>query len=76
MNISYTPQRRDDALIVSVSGDILTVNGEDFDFGAIGEGDVLPRSAVSCDLLASDVTRSGGLITLTLIQPQGGPSGA
>ncbi len=76
MNISYTPQRRDDTLTVSVSGDILTVNGEEFDFSAIAEGDLLPRDAVDCAFIASDVTRTGGLITLTLIEPQGGPTGA
>lgn len=76
MNISYTPQRRDDTLTVAVSGDILTVNGEAFDFSAVAEGDILPRTAVDCAFIASDVTRIGGLITLTLIEPQGGPTGA
>ncbi|WP_212525615.1 hypothetical protein [Actibacterium sp. MT2.3-13A] len=71
MHISFSPQRRDDTLNLSKSGDILTVNGADFDFSDLAEGAVLPREAVACDWLASDVARVGGAIRLTLILPHG-----
>ncbi len=71
MNISFSPMRRDDTLSLSKSGDILTINGEAFDFSALPEGATLPRDAVTCDWLASDVTRTGGVIHLTLILPHG-----
>jgi hypothetical protein len=71
MQISYTPQRRDDACEHSFSGDVLTINGENFDFTALPEGATLPRSAVDCEWLVSDVVRSGGEIHLTLIEPEG-----
>lgn len=69
MNITLTPQVRTDSLTLSKAGDILTINGDAFDFSFIAEGDVLPQDAVVCPLLASDVTRTGGEITLTLILP-------
>lgn len=71
MNITLTPQVRSDSLTLSKAGDILTINGEDFDFSSIAEGDVLPQDAVDCPLLASDVTRTGGETTLTLTLPIG-----
>ena len=69
MNITFSPQVRTDSLTLSKSGDILTINGEAFDFSFIGEGDVLPHDAIDCDLLASDVTRTDGAITLKLVLP-------
>ena len=69
MNITLTPQIRADSLTISKSGDTLTINGDVFDFAFIGEGDVLPFDAVDCPLLVSDVTRTNGEITLTLVLP-------
>jgi len=71
MQISFSPKRCDTALIATRQGDVLTLNGESFDFTALAEGDVLPRDAVACDWLASEVTRAGGEIRLTLILPHG-----
>ena len=71
MQITLTPQRRDDTLTLTRSGDVLTINGEAFDFTAIPEGGTLPRDAVACDWLASDVTRTEGVLHLTLILPHG-----
>lgn len=71
MLISFTPMRRDDRLELVKQGDALIINGEEFDFSALPEGAVLPRDAVSCDWLASDVERVGGVIHLTLILPHG-----
>jgi hypothetical protein len=71
MHISFTPIRRDTPLEASVAGDVLTINGEAFDFAGIPEGATLPRSAVTCDWLASDVERIDGEIRLTLLLPHG-----
>ncbi|MFN4062332.1 MAG: hypothetical protein ACK4IA_16485 [Paracoccus hibiscisoli] len=71
MKIIFTPQLRSDALFLSAEGDVLTINGTTFDFGPLPEGGTLPRAAVGCDLLVSDVTRLDGRITLTLILPHG-----
>ena len=71
MQIHFSPMRCDEALEASINGDTLTLNGEAFDFTPVPEGATLPRAAVACDWLASDVVRTGGEIRLTLILPHG-----
>ena len=71
MIIHLTPMRRDDSLAVSVTGETLTINGAAYDFGPLAEGATLPRAAVDCVSLASDVTRTDGQIVLTLVLPHG-----
>ncbi len=71
MQISFSPCRRDEPLTLSKSGDVLTINGEAFDFSGIPDGASLPREAVSCEFLASDVERVDGVIHLAMILPHG-----
>lgn len=71
MHIRLSPMRRDDRLSVSRLGDVLTINGEDLDLSGIHDGATLPRDAVPCDWLASDIERIGGSLHLTLILPHG-----
>ena len=71
MIIKLSPQRRDDELIVSKRSDVLTINGERFDFRGVPEGAVLPASAVDCDFVVGDITRIDGELTLTLLLPCG-----
>ncbi len=71
MIISLSPIRADAALTLQRAGDILTVNGQVFDLSGIPEGATLPRAAVACDWLASDITRSGGVVQLTINLPHG-----
>lgn len=72
MHIRFSPMRRKDQLTAVVAGDVLTINGEAFDFSALPEGATLPREAVVCDWLASDVARQNSEICLTLVLPHGG----
>jgi len=69
MRIYLSPQRRDDTLTVTKSGDVLTINGVEYDFTNVPEGGVLPQDAVDCMWLASDITRENGELTLTLLLP-------
>ena len=69
MKIFLSPQRRDDTLSVVRRGDLLVVNDEPFDFSAVEEGDILPRSAIESEWFAGDVTRVNGELELTLILP-------
>lgn len=71
MRIVFHPQRRDDALAVVKSGDVLTINGEVFDFSALPDGATLPREAIPCDLIAGPVERMGGHVIVPLILPHG-----
>lgn len=71
MQIQFSPVRSDRLLTVSRAGDTLTINDEAFDFSGIPDGATLPRDAVACEWLASDVERDGGELRLTLVLPHG-----
>jgi hypothetical protein len=77
MRISFSPQRRDDTLLVSRTGDVLILNGEAFDFSALPEGATIPAGAVPCQWIRGPVDRVDGELRLTLILPHGpNPSAA
>ena len=71
MKISLSPQRRDDVLQVSKSGDILTINGQAFDFSELPDGATIPSGEVPCEWITGPVERIGGDLHLTLILPHG-----
>lgn len=69
MRISFSPMRRDDALIASKVGDIITINGEQFDFSGVPEGATV--TSVPSPWIVGPVERIDGEIRLTLILPHG-----
>ena len=69
MNIVLIPTRTDDALELFKAGDVLTVNGEDFDFSQVGEGDSLPSAAITSTWFIGDQTRVDGNLVLTMFLP-------
>jgi len=69
MRVKLSPVRRDDTLEVWKLGNILTVNGECFDFSRMADGDTLPRSAINSEWFTTDVGVVGGELVLTLILP-------
>lgn len=71
MRISFSPQRRDDALTLEKHGDTLTVNGEIFDFLPLPNGATIPAGSIPCDWIVGPVERVDGEIHLTLILPHG-----
>ena len=71
MTLHLSPQRRDDTLTVSKAGDVLTINGEEFDFSQVPDGGLLPRDALDCEWIVSDVERVDGELVLTLLLPHG-----
>lgn len=71
MIIKLSPQRRDDLLTLSKKGDVLTINGDEFDFSVIPDGATLPASAVNCAFIAGEVTRTGGTLIVPLLLPHG-----
>lgn len=76
MKISFDPIRWGAKLEVVKAGDVLTINGEDFDFSVIPEGALLPGSAVASEFVRGDITRTDGVLFLTLVLPYdvGGPN--
>lgn len=71
MQISFSPQRRDDLLAVSKAGDVLTINGAMFDFSGLPDGGTLSASDVPCASLIGDIARIDGDLKVTLILPIG-----
>lgn len=74
MKIILSPQgRKNHVLDVSKHGDILRINGVDYDLSAIPEGATLPRAqqATGCDLFSGDISRIDGVLHISLILPHG-----
>lgn len=58
-------------LTIVVSGDLLTLNGESFDFGQLPDGASLPLEAIASEHFAGPVSRIEGELHLTLRFPIG-----
>ncbi len=71
ITIVFSPVRTDEQLVMSRSGDVLTLNGENFDFSPLLEGATLPREAILSDWFPGDVSRAGGILSLTVRLPHG-----
>lgn len=71
MHITLSPVRLDEALTASRAGDVLTLNGEAFDFGPVPEGATLPAEAIASDWIVGPVSRIDGDLHLTLRLPHG-----
>lgn len=71
MKINLYPVVVDEVLCVVKQGDVLTVNGEVFDFSIMGDGGELPQSAISSAWFIQEgkVSRTGGELELTLRIP-------
>ena len=59
----------EETLKISKRGDVLTVNGERFDFRPLPDGAVLPASAVDCDYIEEEVRRVDGDLIITFRLP-------
>lgn len=71
MRISLSPVRADAQLAVELHGDVLTVNGQEFDFTPLPDGATLPQEAIGSDWFVSPVERIVGELRLTLLLPHG-----
>lgn len=75
MRISFTPVRGSDRLSASISGDVVTINGEQFDFTSLPDGGTIPPGSVPCKWIVGPVERIGGELNLTLVLPHGSNPG-
>ena len=71
MKIYLSPQRRDDTLTVTKHGDVLTINGTEYDFTDLPNGGTLPADAVDSEYIIDSVDRVDGDLELTLLLPHG-----
>lgn len=69
MLILLKPQRSDDPLAVHKQGDVLTINGETFDFSSLPEGATIPFEHSPSPWVLGPIDRIGGLLQLTLVVP-------
>lgn len=54
---------------IARSGDVLTIDGEPFDFSSVPDGAVLPLGAVACDVFVGDIMRTDGVLRLPMVWP-------
>jgi len=71
MHIKLSPFRLDETLTASRAGDVLTLNGEAFDFSPLPEGATLPAEAIDSEWIVGPVSRIDGDLHLTLRLPHG-----
>ena len=71
MKLIFSPQRRDDVLTISKSGDALTVNGVIYDFTPLPDGATLPREAIDCEWICGNVERINGELIIPILLPHG-----
>lgn len=71
MLINLSPTRSDIELNITKTGDTLSINGIPYDFSQLPNGATLPREAVDCEWIVSDVNRVNGEIELTILLPHG-----
>jgi hypothetical protein len=71
MLINLSPIRSGRALEISKTGETLTINGVPYDFSQLPDGATLPREAIDCEWIVSDVNRINGEIELTILLPHG-----
>lgn len=69
MQIELVPQLRNDVLKVAVFGDLLVINGVEFDFTQLTEGSTLPREAIDSPWIAGEVSRVDGVLQVSLLLP-------
>ncbi|MFK3794706.1 hypothetical protein [Pseudomonas sp. NPDC088444] len=69
MRITLSPQRRNDNIKIIKNGDMLTINGFDFDFSPLPDGASLPAEAVDIHWFCGDIERINGELVVTLLLP-------
>ena len=69
MLINLSPIRSDNSLEIIRTGETLTINGIPYDFSQLPNGATLPREAIGCEFIVSDVNRINGEIELTILLP-------
>lgn len=71
MIINLSPQRRDDTLTIIKVGDLLTINGEQYDFSSLPDGATIRAEDIGCPWLVGDAERRDGKVVLTVLLPHG-----
>lgn len=73
-NVSFSPQRSDEKLTLCKQGNILIVNGREYDFTDMPDGSTLPKEAFGSNYFIGNVDRSGDKISVKILLPYGAGS--
>lgn len=65
----FFPINLEEVLRITKRSDVLTVNGERFDFRPLPDGATLPASAIDCDYIQHDVQRVNGDLIIAFRLP-------
>lgn len=71
MQFTLTPQRRNAPMVLSVAGDVLTIDSADYDFSTLPEGGEQTIDQIDSDMFSGPVTRVNGELHIALILPVG-----
>lgn len=71
MRLLLSPVNDPRILNITKTNDTLTINGVPYDFSQLPNGATLPRKAIGCEFIVSDVNRINGEIELTILLPHG-----
>lgn len=71
MRITLSPIRLDATLAASRAGDVLTLNGVEYDFSPLTDGAALPAGAIDSPWIVGPVSRINGELHMTLRLPHG-----
>lgn len=72
MKINLSPQRRDDDLPeVSLTGTVLSINGEELDLADIPDGATYPNASELNDWLTGSIEHKDGDFEITILLPHG-----
>ena len=71
MKVSFSPQRRDDNLVVEINAEIVKINGKAFDLSVIPNGATLPASATGSEYFIDEISRVNNVLVFTLLLPHG-----
>jgi hypothetical protein len=69
MKIILSPLLTDKALTISKRSDVLTINGERYDFRPMPDNSTLPASAIDCEWIDQDVRKINGDLEITIRLP-------
>ncbi|CRM72839.1 hypothetical protein [Pseudomonas sp. 25 R 14] len=67
----FSPIDSEETLTIVKRSDVLTVNGERFDFRPLPDGATLPAAAINCEWIEQDVKRVDGELIITFRLPVG-----
>ncbi len=71
MKLTFSPIRMDETLTASVAGEVLVLNGKAVDLAALPEGADLAAEDLGNPWLTGRISRSGGVLQVTLLLPHG-----